>query len=479
MYRPEGGRQVGTAWRRRIVAHSQVDHRNEGIDQGHRAEVALEVLEALTRARIAYCVLRGHEELPRTVSHDVDLAVTPEDLDAFEEILGRVAADGDYAVTGLERRGGFHSYAIVDFKPSLPVALRVDVWTDFRWKGLRWLQVERVVETRIERAGMFVASSEVTAYARFVKELLHHGTLRPKMREKLAVEWRPADASLASLLADLVGSGYGRRLQQRVDAQDWEGVAALCRAVRLRLLWRCLTSSPWSTLSAIASYVGSIARRIVRPHGQLVVLVGPDGSGKTTLCQMLASVVAGQLFSHVHCLHGRYGILPDLGRLLRRRRPGQHEQAASADSPRSHGLVKASLMLTYYAADFLLAWPRVVKWKARGDLVLADRYYYDYYFQKEWERLPRGLIRALQWLVPPPDLVVQSYCPPEVVWTRKPELTMEEFSRQQERVRWFTERVARTAVVATDVTEEESLGMMLQELLERLPGRRTLRGTTA
>ena len=61
-----------------------------------------------------------------------------------------------------------------------------------------------------------------------------------------------------------------------------------------------------------------VMRRLGRPTGLLVSVVGPDGTGKTTLADGLESTANG-LFRGTRRLHLSPGVLPPPGRLLGRR----------------------------------------------------------------------------------------------------------------------------------------------------------------
>jgi hypothetical protein len=152
-------------------------------------------------------------------------------------------------------------------------------------------------------------------------------------------------------------------------------------------------------------------------------VVGPDGVGKTTLIDGLA---AG-FFSGAPLL-----MIRDVGVLPRRATPGVPVTEPHADPPYSFALSIAKV--GYLFVDYLLGWVLTVRrFVRKGGWIVVQRGWWDLAVDPVRYRLAIGgrLMRALGRLLPQPSLIIVLEADPELIHKRKPELSLEELSRQQ------------------------------------------------
>ena len=141
-----------------------------------------------------------------------------------------------------------------------------------------------------------------------------------------------------------------------------------------------------------------VAGRLVRPTGLTVVVAGPDGSGKSSLAAALPGA-CGQLFRRSLRLHGRPGVLPRPGALLRQ--PRRDPATPHAATPHGRGL--SSALLVYYWLDFLIGQlVRIRPATTRSSLVVLERGWWDLLVDPRRYRLdpPAGLVQALGAVLP-------------------------------------------------------------------------------
>lgn len=166
----------------------------------------------------------------------------------------------------------------------------------------------------------------------------------------------------------------------------------------------------------------------------IITLIGPDGSGKTSVRQMVASMLQDRYPDLVvHEYERRFRLLPTIGRLLGRKPASFDPQRIVEHQVRYKHPVRSLITILYYTLEYfaykiiLAARTRTERSKVR----LFSRYWHDYYFGFEHARLSFGLLRALEWLVPQPDLIIFLDRSPERIRKDKPELPIEEIRRQQ------------------------------------------------
>jgi thymidylate kinase len=171
------------------------------------------------------------------------------------------------------------------------------------------------------------------------------------------------------------------------------------------------------------------ANRRSSPRGVLVVLVGPDGVGKTTAARELVGLERG-CTGYVHFRPPFWSELAPA--------PEDTEYVfLPKDQPSGSvflGLLRISWSLVAFWAGYLR---RIRPALGRGCLVVSDRWAYGYLAQPSALRFhgPNWVAELVVRLVPKPDLVVALEAPPEVVTARKAELSADQVLAEMERYR--------------------------------------------
>ena len=206
--------------------------------------------------------------------------------------------------------------------------------------------------------------------------------------------------------------------------------------------------------------------------GLFAVILGPDGSGKSTVVQQLLQQ-SDDFYNGSWCFHWRPGLLPQPGR--------QAKQQTSAPPPPpnefAYGSVVSLLRYCYFLLDFILGyWLRIYPRRKRGQLIIGERWYFDVLInpQRYGFRLPAWLLRFGGHMIPSPDLTVLLKADPSAIYARKPELTVEQITTQIAAMRGILPANPRGAEIATDVPLDESVAAVLALLRET--SQRRLRG---
>lgn len=177
----------------------------------------------------------------------------------------------------------------------------------------------------------------------------------------------------------------------------------------------------------------------------LVALIGPDGSGKSTVARGLEAR-AGLAFCSKAVHRWTLGALPPLSPLVdaidrlrpsRRRAPSGSVEAAGPDKATHSGMFKplpawqSALIVGYHALDLALS--RLTLWRRRswGELRVMDRSFLDFFVVPGHAALPRWFLQACWAITAKPDLLLVIEREPADIYRDKPELTQAEIRRQQ------------------------------------------------
>jgi thymidylate kinase len=189
-------------------------------------------------------------------------------------------------------------------------------------------------------------------------------------------------------------------------------------------------------------------------RGAFVVLVGPDGVGKTTIARAILERYMGQT-AYFH-------FLPTVQRRLAERPP----ELADAPPPKTGASGSRPIGWFRLLRTVWRSWVgylvRIRPALRRGCLVIGDRWLYGYVVQPHALKYygPHGLAAVMMRVLPRPDLIVNLSAPPEVIRARKQELTVPQIEAELNRWAslptrriWTLDAAAAPEVIARQVLE--------------------------
>jgi thymidylate kinase len=202
--------------------------------------------------------------------------------------------------------------------------------------------------------------------------------------------------------------------------------------------------------------------------GRVVAIVGPDGAGKTTLCDALAQ---GPL-SDTPLLRVRFArLLPRRAQMatLAGPRPGQASHEGARSYPRPYNRFVSTAKAVYLFGDYLLGWLfRIRPLLRSGGWVLMERGWWDIAMDPARYRLslPPALLWSLGRLLPLPDLLIVAEAPVDVILARKAQLPGEEIERQMRGWRTLLPAAQRRTYLDTS----RPLDSVVEEAVRELEG---------
>lgn len=382
---------------------------------GDRADIYLDVLEELKQAGIDFILIN----LP----FHFEMRKTPSDLDLLCDADGYFRARRYFKEHGwlrLDRSPGAGQLVYVGYGRNTGF-VRLHLHEHLQFFGVTWLTYERAVECTFDDRGIRVADAALDHFLLHLEWFFKGKSDYPRRIREVA-----ALCDKSTLIATgkrLFGENY--MLIERLEHLNRTHVLpTLGRRLRLVL------GRPRSVTGAMAHMMRSILVRfdwlyLRRRTGMLVVVMGIDGSGKTTLAQAIATQHdRGGLFCQYRYLGLKHSLVQRFRRMIR---PGGDPreryvgQRGIADSLAKRSTLLANVfnlvLSMFYILEYKLKCMFVLgPIRNHNDLIIVDRCWLDKLMTPE--RWGNELFFSL---LPKPDLVIALHGDLDVFYERTKE----------------------------------------------------------
>ena len=387
---------------------------------GGAGEILKRVFAVLDAAEIAHCVLHGHDRLDGEFTGDVDCAIDP--ALPLRDLLQLLHAKSGLTGASVVRAVGFHLTLAGRKADGSPSVLELDFAAGRDVEGLVFYSTEDILASR-RRQGWFWRPSAAIGFGNYLTRVIATGRLDARRGAQLAHAFaqdpkaaqaeiaRHWPAAMAATITTALRSGDGSKL---ITAQG---------GLRQSLVRAAIRRKPAAFIGHKLGRMAARLQRLWQPQGMSVVILGPDGAGKSSLIEDLTETAA-PLFSRSDC----WGFAPAIRRLLGGR-------ATPTNTP--HALKPRAGLASLMRAGYWLAYNSVKRIhlgvsKARSTLVLYDRHFLDIFVDPLRYRYggPRWALDLVWRLMPKPDLVVLLSADAKIIHARKQEVSLATTERQ-------------------------------------------------
>jgi len=408
---------------------------------------------------ISYCVLRNYSNLPySTAGSDLDILIKKEQLPEFWEVLSETVTVNKGSVVSIIKSKNCPKICLIG-KVNKPWGLMIDLYIDAIIYRGQTIITEDVIQTNtISYNNIHVLDKPADSYVTLLKELLNNKTCSEK-HYKAFVEHSLNDEFLDSVFKPLCKSNTAEALKKCNPGGYNEAEVK-------RLVKELSADFPnkWYNLL----YKAPKLSRFFRRPGYSIAFIGSDGSGKSTLIDMLTPVLNETFHKAVYYKHLRPGWLSPLARLSGKK-AAQSGPVTDPHASLPSGYLVSLIRWSYYLMDYVFGYYLKVfpKQSTKACVFIFDRYYYDYYIDQRRSRinLPAWVIRLGQIFIPEPDIILCLGTEPEIIHSRKPELPLPEVERQVIVLRKFCKNHRRAIWIDTGKSIEESADDTLKAII--------------
>lgn len=427
-----------------------------------------------------YCVLRNHEKLPEWVENDVDIWCDNAHRNDLYAIVERLALTLNCILSYAPRLTlrGEGNYFLIKLNKEMVQVIHVDVWVYVHWKGICYVDESHVRRHLIYTdRGFYTLPYGIEASINLLKDLLHHGKVKEKYKSIIQEYSKEDPDNFFESIRKPFGERVAKYILEMTNNCRWEILEKNSGKLRLILLLRSFLHLPTQIKRWFYYTLGYIRRFFTNPRGLLIVFIGPDGAGKSTTANLLIQSEISKLFQKKSYFHGHFNKLPELKKILGIFRCGKKEESNKHQnydgvSQKPFGILRAMIYPIYYGIEYLLGHLYVWLEKIRGNLIIFDRYYYDYLLQDFYSRCPRWLIYFISKIIPKPDLIIYLKNNAEAIYQRKPELSLPEIRRQLLVCDTMIQRFKNSIIVDTEKSPSEVIVEIQKIMIKRLAQRR-------
>ena len=426
--------------------------------------------EVLSEKNIEYAVLRNYEKLPFETSRDIDLYFDQSNCALAFQCLSEAAEGNGFFVVKDTQKFKYRKVIISSNESPLDSFFQFDFFmnenlfgNDF-FSSLEWqTSVHPDNNLKIPTKLCFVVSLLLTS--------VFHGDIKSRYIKTINIEL--ADDKLLSEVMTILYKKIGRTV---ADSLLYEIRAGNSQFPQLRVKSRLIFSlkhffeKPLVSLVNILKFLKGHLLLLMKPPGKFIVFVAPDGSGKTTTINEIGKRAVPEMFTDSIYFHGHFSTLPELKFIKNIFGRGKIDTSKEEDPKvvqpiQSIPDVKLKYVyITYYAINNLLMLPRLFMWRWRNRIVIGDRYFYDYYIQNGFNWRSTFYLDLLTYLIPKPDYTIYLKNTPEVVFSRKPEISIDEIQRQIDLIETHKGKFSRVLEFNTDKSAAEISRQIIKEV---------------
>lgn len=434
------------------------------------------VFKVINESNLDYCIQNKYEMMPEEIPSDIDMMYRDASEEDLDNLVNKVAKETGLIVTQKICQGYFEYTYIISYPcPQKYFQLQLDFYRAISRRGyLNIMPAEEMLENKRFYKCFYVPDPYIEFKYMWIRRTIKHDMNNDHIEIAKKLYLNNPEKYIEQLKKDF-GAEVSSLVLEILDKNDVEIFNRNFEVFNsaAKRISRKNASLP-VRLKYTAFMLGTvIPKRIFHKCGLSVAFIAPDGAGKSTIINRVKETVSGSFYG-VNLYYMRPHLFKNLGHY---NKLNPTEEAATNDNP--HGVVcdgvfKSAVRFFFYNLDFQLGTLlKINRKKINKQLVIFDRYYYDYFADMKRYKysLPAWFPAAFEWMIPKPDMVFVLDGNPEVLYERKKELPISELEKQcsvfhqlaQNRKNFYAINVNRDVdTIVDEVTET-----ILQEMSRR------------
>lgn len=436
-------------------------------DKKNKGVISL-LFELLEKGKIPYVVLRNYENLPEKslLESDIDILIDEKRKKDYVSLLTKAIKDNKAFILSKTHHFNCLSYLIYQKTPYL--FTWIDAFTKIATKSFVWLDSALLLKNRIwHKKGFYILSPGAEAAILFLKEILTGLPVKKRYRLKIQDLSKKESTVFAQILSGHFGQKTAKEMLQIALNGKWNEALNKKRKWWRILIFKNFCHPVKQIFHSLSFFWYYFKGWFCFRKGVFIAVIGPDGGGKTTICQGIRKKMEHLFPKKVHYYHTHFSFFPELNELYKFL--GSSSIKKSTLSDENFSKLRAFSHLIYYGLEFFLSWPWVLWEKIRGKIFIFDRYFYDFAVTRTHRQLPLSLFFFIAKFIPHPDLTFVVKARPEEIHKRKKELPVAEIKSQLRVFQspWLS-KLTNCSLINTEESREMNLDKIENKILEFL-----------
>ena len=436
------------------------------------------LIERLQNANIRCFVMRNYKGLPdKNESKDVDVIVEPGKVSEARKILLEVYKQNNLEYYSEAVFGKVHCMLGMDTKNTF--SIHIDLIEGYLSKGYEIFTFDELYEHTIVYKNFRVMDEFFEGVMLYIYKQFGYKKpqLKTQYQELIAHTYSQYSNEFKGLLVKLVGNDFAEETCKFIESRDFERVVKNTPKFTKKLRAYVWKKHPMHTLKNICLFLTQKFNRTIlsyRKYARVIAVLAPDGTGKTTFLDKLNEAMSFYYVNLIednrfHIYHFRPTILPNLGELGEK--AGVMKQDRDFTDPhrsKPDNFFGSLIRISYYVCDYIIGWQKCVRSDVQFDkYTVFDRYSYDFIVDplRTKLNLPISVRKFFVRLTPQPDIVYILHAQPEVIYSRKKELSLDEIRRQNGEYHKLAKSNSKRFVV---LNAERPVSDMVEEAVQSL-----------
>lgn len=416
--------------------------------------------EKLNDANCDYAVIHQSLEIDKVILGDVDIVLDRHPNKVILPIVNELIRGGEVKlIQNLHYEIPYGYYYILQILGEQNSYLHLDCLYDECGINRYRLKTTELLDGAIKTECFRHTSSSVEASYLLIKRTIKGHVDHERfnyLQEILEQNWQ----QLLPLINDWYGVNMASKVYELISATN-EDADKLFKLLKIAMDRRFKKKHPFRFISSICLTKYRQLKRLAVPTGLFVVILGPDGCGKSTITNALSKDLQ-RGYRNIWQFHWRPGLLPKLGQSNSSGSSnGKNQNSALPTVSKYKGIVSL-VRFVYYWLDFVIGyWLKIYPKKAQTTLVIGERYFPDvlvnpvrYGFSVSPE-----IMRLAAKCVPQADVIILLEDDPVVINVRKDELSIDAIADlldkyKKELLHWQSPVIINTSRGVDDVIEQ-------------------------
>lgn len=405
-----------------------------------KQELFYKMCSILDAHQIKYAIVGNTDGYPDAIGSDVDIVISRRQIEEFHHAIWEIEDEDTQMVQMFQHEIVAFYYITFHFGEQGIEFIQPDTCTDYYRHGELFLKADYLLDgVRESPQGGFMVLAPEKEFIYYLLKKIDKRKISDKQFEHLEkIYLNGKDCCLKECVRfwDKKCVGF---IKEALDTND---VSILFD--HLPELQKEIHSATRRSFGDTINNIFLKVKRILHPTGLVIGVLGPDGSGKTTMLEKVKEDIY-PAFRRI----SQYHLFP----LKKSHSNGGGVIVTDPHHMKQRGIVLSLLKLLYFIWVYNWGYIKTVyPQKVRSTFVVFDRYYQDILIDPLRYRngAPLWLTKLIGKLIPLPDLWIVLDAPTDVIQQRKQEVSREETERQRQSYRAFANNTKNCLLVDTN-----------------------------